>query len=119
MPSKKNTTIPEEILELYARLVASNPMVKMEGVTVPHTSHNGYVFSYLEKDGSIGLRLPEKEREAFLKKYRTSFFLSYAKVRKGFVTVPEQLLRNAKELKLYFDISFKYVNSLKPKIKQE
>jgi hypothetical protein len=115
MPAKKTNSIPEEILELYTRLVASNPMVKIKGVTVPHTSHNGYMFSYLEKNGSMGLRLPEKEREAFLKKYKTSLFLSYGNVKKGFVTVPERLLRNAKELKLYFDISFKYVNALKPK----
>jgi hypothetical protein len=117
MPTKRTSSIPEEILELYTRLVASNPMVKMQGVTVPHTSHNGYVFSYLEKNGSMGLRLPEKEREAFLKKYKTSIFLSYDKMKKGFVAVPERLLRNANELKLYFDISFKYVNTLKPKTK--
>ena len=115
MPTKKTSSIPEEIFELYRKLVASNPMVELKGATVPHTSHNGHMFSYLEKDGSMGLRLPQKEREAFLKKYKASLFLSYGVVKKEFVTVPERLLRNARELKLYFDISFKYVNTLKPK----
>ena len=115
MPEKKASNIPEEILELYTQLVATNPMVELKGATVPYTSHNGHMFSYLEKDGSLGLRLPVKEREAFLRKYKSSLFLSYGIVKREFVTVPEKLLRNTTELKLYFDISFKYVNSLKPK----
>ncbi len=115
MPTKKTSNIPEEVLELYTKLVATNPKVELKGATVPYTSHHGHMFSYLEKDGSLGLRLPEKEREAFLKKYKTSLFISYGIVKEEFVTVPEKLLKNTKELKPYFDISFKYVNTLKPK----
>ena len=37
---------------------------------MPYTSLNGHMFSVLHKDGSVALRLPAAEREAFLKKYR-------------------------------------------------
>jgi hypothetical protein len=73
------------------------------------------MFSYFEKDGTFGLKLPEKAREEFLKKYKTTLFISYGIVKKEFVLVPEKLLKNTKEFKPYFDISFDYVKSLKPK----
>ena len=82
---------------------------------MPYTSHNGHMFSYLEKDGSFGLRLPEKEREEFLKKYKTTLFISFGIAKKEFAPVPEKLFKNTKELKPYFDISFNYVASLKAK----
>jgi hypothetical protein len=40
-------TVPLEKLELYEKLVATNPSVKRKGVTVPYTSLNGHMFSYL------------------------------------------------------------------------
>ncbi len=112
---KTKSTIPEEILELYSKLVATNTKVELKGASVPYTSHQGHMFSYLEKDGSLGLRLPEEAREVFLKKYKTTLFVSYGIVKKEFVLVPEKLLRSTKELKPYFDISFEYVKTLKPK----
>jgi len=58
-------------LELYDRLVATIPNLERKGDTVPYTSLNGHMFSYLGKTGELALRLPETEREAFLKKYKT------------------------------------------------
>jgi len=116
MATKKATsTIPQEKLDLYKKLIETNPKIELKGATVPYTSYNGHMFSYFEKDGSFGLRLPEKEREEFLKKYKTTLFISYGIVKKEFVLVPDKLLMNLKELKPYFDISFEYVKSLKAK----
>jgi hypothetical protein len=112
---KEQSPIPQEKMDLYKKLIASNPKIELKGATVPYTSHNGHMFSYFEKDGSFGLRLPEKEREEFLKKYNTTLFISYGIVKKEFVLVPDKLLQNTKELKPYFDKSFEYVNSLKAK----
>ena len=39
---------------------------------MPYTSLNAHMFSVLHKDGSVALRLPAAEREAFLKKYKTT-----------------------------------------------
>jgi|SRR5215472_12064066 len=102
-------------LALYDKLVATNPKVERKGATVPFTSLNGHMFSYLGKTGELALRLPEKEREAFLKKYKTKLCELYGVVQKEYVMVPDSLLKNTKELRPYFDASFLYVDSLKPK----
>jgi len=115
MGKKQNSAIPQEKLDAYKKLIESNPKIELKGATIPYTSYNGHMFSYFEKDGSFGLRLPEKAREGFLKKYKTTLFVSYGIVKKEFVLVPDKLLMNFKEFKPYFDLSFDFVASLKVK----
>ena len=100
---------------MYEKLVATNPKVERQGATVPYTSLNGHMFSYLSKEGKLELRLPAGEREAFLKKYKAKLCEAYGKVQPEYVEVPDSLLSSTQELKKYFDISYAYVGSLKPK----
>src|SRR5690242_2274814 len=106
---------PAEKVALYDKLVATNPKVERKGATVPYTAINGNMFSYLSKEGKLELRLPEGEREAFLKKYKTKLTEAYGKVQPEYVEVPDALLASTKEIKKYFDVSYKYVSSLKAK----
>lgn len=64
---------------------------------------------------TLALRLPEKEREAFLKKYKAKQPEQYGIVMKEYVEVPDALLPKTRKLKKYFDLSYAYVGSLKPK----
>jgi len=107
--------IPLEKLELYKKLVATNPSVELKGATVPYTSLNGHMFSYLSKAGKLELRLPAGEREAFLQKYKAKLCEAYGKVQPEYVEVPDSLLSSTRELKKFFDCSCAYVRSLHPK----
>ena len=102
-------------LELYEKLVATNPNVKRKGKTMPYTSVNGHMFSLLDKEGKLGLRLPKEEREAFLVEFKTEPFIQYGAVMKEYVVVPDDLLKKTDVLKKYFEMSYEYVSSLKPK----
>jgi TfoX/Sxy family transcriptional regulator of competence genes len=108
-------TAPLEKLEWYKKLVATNPNVEQKGATVPYTSVNGHMFSYLSKDGKLALRLPVEERAAFLKKYKAKLCEAYRRVQPEYVEVPDSLLSSTRELKKFFDCSYEYVGSLKPK----
>jgi TfoX/Sxy family transcriptional regulator of competence genes len=113
--SKKASQIPQDKLDLYDKLIATNPEIKRKGFTNPYTSVNGHMFSHLSKTGTLGLRLPKEEREAFLEKYNTTLYESYGAIMKEYVTVPAELLANTGELKLYLEMSYDYTKSLKPK----
>ena len=102
-------------LALYEKLVATNPKVERKGATMPYTSVNGHMFSLLTKQGYLILRLPEKEREAFMKKHKTGPVMQYGTVIKEYVEVPAALLKKTKELQKVFAASYAYVSSLKPK----
>jgi hypothetical protein len=102
-------------LALYDKVVAAVPGVERKGDTVPYTSQNGHMFTYLSKAGVMALRLPEKARDAFLKKYATRLCTQYGIVQKEYVEVPDTLLRNTAELAKYLKVSFSYVGELTPK----
>lgn len=102
-------------LALYDALIATNRAVERKGDTVPYTSLNGHMFSALHKDNTVALRLPERERETFLKKYRTALAAHYGVVQPEYVVVPDALLGKTGELKPYFDASYAYVAAMKPK----
>ncbi|MFN2601806.1 MAG: hypothetical protein ABR582_03495, partial [Gemmatimonadaceae bacterium] len=78
-------------------------------------SVNGHMFSLLTKNDGVILRLPAGERESFLKKYKTTVPILYGAVMKEYVDVPDALLRKTSEIKKYFEVSYSYVSSLKPK----
>lgn len=102
-------------LRLYEELVATNPAIERKGKTMPYTSLNGHMFSFLSKEGTLGLRLPTEEREQFLADHDSQLCEQYGRVMKEYVEVPDSLLQERAELKKYFDISYEYVGSLKPK----
>jgi hypothetical protein len=115
MPAAKKSKIPPDKLALYEKLIATNTKIERKGAVHPYTSLNGHMFTYLDQTGTLGIRLPENEVNAFLKKYKTTLFKSYGVVKKDYVTVPETLLRNTKELKKYLQMSYEYAAALKPK----
>ncbi len=113
--AKSAPTVPADILEAYERLVATNPRVERKGATMPYTSVNGHMFSFLTKTGTFALRLPTQQRDAFLKKYKTKLCEQQGAVLEEYVEVPDALLNKTRELKKYFDLSYAYATSLKPK----
>jgi hypothetical protein len=106
----------EQKVALYNKLVASNPDATLKGATIPYTSLNGHMYSYFTKDDFVALKLPEDERVKFLDKYKTKLVEQYGIVQKEYVVVPDNLLKKTDELKPYFDISYKYTSTLKPKL---
>jgi len=116
MSTKKvDKAVPPEQLALYDRLVATIPDLERKGASMPYTSWNGNMFSFLAKDGSLAIRLPREAREEFLGKYNTRLCEANGTVLKEYAAVPADLLANTQELKKYFEISFEYVKTLKPK----
>ena len=113
--SKTSNLPPQDKIDLYDQLIATNPEIERKGVSNPYTSVNGHMFTHLSKTGSLGIRLPKEERESFLEKFNTSLYESYGAIMKEYVTVPDDLLENTEELKQYLDLSYAYTKSLKPK----
>jgi TfoX/Sxy family transcriptional regulator of competence genes len=73
------------------------------------------MFSFLTKEGKLALRLSKEDRAAFVEKYGTEPVVSYGAVMKEYVEVPQDLLQDTEELQKYFDKSYRYIATLKPK----
>lgn len=101
--------------QTYDDFIALDPDIERKGKTVPYTSLNGHMFSFLGKDGTIGLRLSKEEREKFMDKYKVEQPVQYGAVMKEYVAMPPELLNDKKVAAKYLKLSFKYVSTLRPK----
>ena len=115
MAKKTAAEVSADKLQLFEKLVATNPRVELKGATMPYTSMNGHMFCFLTKAGTLALRLPADEREAFLRKYKTQLCVQHGRVMQEYVDVPDALFKQTRELQAYFNSSVAYVGSLKPK----
>lgn len=112
---KVTSTIPDDKLALYDKLIQTIPAIERKGVAMPYTAVNGNMFSFLSPLGTLSLRLPEEAREAFLRKYKTTLMEQHGTVLKEYVAVPDALLKKTKELQKYIELSYDYTRLLKPK----
>lgn len=115
MPSKRPAPpFSEEQLVAYDALLAHWPEVERRGASMPYTSLNGNMYSFLGADG-LALRLPKDAREAFLTRYDTRLYEANGAVMKEYVAVPNALLHDTAALAPHFEASYAYARTLKPK----
>src|SRR5947199_4871405 len=103
MATAKKTASPT--VELYEKLIATQPEIERKGAANPYTSLNGNMFTLLHQSRTLAIRLPEGERVSFLKKHKAKLFEAYGTVMKEYVEVPDSLLKNTAELKKYLAAS--------------
>src|SRR4029079_12540194 len=111
----KASLIPPQRLAAYERVVATLPRVERKGATVPYTSVDGHMFSYLSATGTLALRLAPADREAFIERFRTGLHEAYGIVQKEYVTVPDEVLDDTPTLAPYLAASYADGAALKPK----
>ena len=111
----KKTAASNEKVELYDKVISTVPKLERKGAANPYTAVNGNMFTLLHQSSTLAIRLPEEKRQEFLKKYKTTLFEAYGAVMKEYVTVPDAVLKNTKELRKYLEFSYEYAKTLKPK----
>src|SRR5271166_5064958 len=112
--SPKTKSLANNKSALYDKLIATLPEIERKGDANPYTSLNGNMFTLLHQS-RLAIRLPEDEREKFLKKYKTTLFEAYGTVMKEYVAVPDSVLVKTKELQKYLEMSYAYAKTLKAK----
>lgn len=115
MVSTSKTPLSEDVLESYQTIIAACPEVERKGKTMPYTSWNGHMFSFLSPEGILGLRLQQGDRKEFMEKFQTSLMEQHGRTMKEYVAVPAEVLKDREVIIAYFQKSLTYVQTLKPK----
>jgi len=105
----------EEKLKIYDALVAKCPRFERKGKTMPYTSANGYMFSLFNKAGEIGIRFSKEVQEKYMKQLQTTYYVSYGATMKGYILIPDAMLKDLDVLANYLNESYDYVMTLDPK----
>ena len=116
MPGGSQYQGPAEALEKYTAVVdggSGDAVVK--GAKNPYTSRNGHMFSFLDPEGGMAIRLSDELADDFQSQYESGPVIQYNSVMHGYVSVPADLLARTDEMTDWFDKSYDWIGTLEPK----
>ena len=114
MPGGSDYQGPSDALGRYAVVVeAAGEVVK--GAKNPYTSRNGHMFSFLDADGAMAIRLSDELADDFLSRYESGPVIQYGSVMRGYVSIPDDLLSAPEELRSWFEKAYEWIGTLEPK----
>ncbi|MEM1051508.1 MAG: TfoX/Sxy family protein [Pseudomonadota bacterium] len=102
-------------LARYEELVSGYPDLKVKGAANKYTSMNGNMFSALQKDGVLTVRLSEAEKAEYNEANGTSDVISYGSVLRGYVYVTDAIWEDSTKLQQLFAQCVEHAQGLKPK----
>ncbi|MEM9311450.1 MAG: TfoX/Sxy family protein [Pseudomonadota bacterium] len=102
-------------LARYEEVVAGHPDLKVKGKANKYTSINGNMFSALQKDGVLTVRLSEAAKKAYNDEHGTGDVISYGSVMRGYVYVTPEIWEDDQALRHVFNQCVEYAKTLKPK----
>jgi hypothetical protein len=105
----------DDTLKVYDAIVEDCNGFERKGKKMIYTSSNGYMFTLLNKEAEIGIRLPKEEADKFKTDYNSDDYYSHGAKMKDYVIVPETIYNDKSLLVGYFEQSFAFVNSLPTK----
>ncbi len=104
----------EKKLEIFDKIVVKANFER-KGKTMPYTSENGHMFSLLNKDGEIGIRLSKASGEKFMEEHQTTRFKSHGSFMQGYVLIPESMLDDIDKVAAVLREGYGYIMTLEPK----
>jgi len=105
----------DEVLEIYDRVVAAIPEFERKGKSMPYTSDNGHMFSLLNKDGELGVRLSKEAGERFMEEHGATRFKSHGAFMRGYVRIPDAMLNDDAKIAELLREGHAFVLTLEPK----
>ena len=105
----------DQKLKRYDELVAQCDRFERKGKTMPYTSANGYMFSLFNKANEVGIRFSKEVQQKYIEEFDSDLYHSYNAVMKGYVLIPDELLKDDERIVRLLNESYDYVMSLPPK----
>ncbi|MBX2817251.1 MAG: hypothetical protein KTR24_14680 [Saprospiraceae bacterium] len=108
----------KKMLDRFDEIVGDIPEIERKGKSVPYTSANGHMYSLLNKEGELGIRLGTKEAiSAFAEQYgeEYGFLKSHGAFMRGYVRIPDHVLKDTALMTSLLREGLAYVNTLPPK----
>ena len=114
MPGGSDYQGPSDALKQYAAVVKKAGEI-VKGAKNPYTSRNGHMFSFLDVDGKMAIRLSDELTDEFLSGYDSGPVIQYGSVMRGYVSIPDDLLSDTEQLGSWFEKAYEWIGTLEPK----
>lgn len=115
MPKGSEYPGPPDALEMYCEVVDRSGHGTVKGAKNPYTSRNGHMFSFLDPDGTMALRLPAELEATFRTTHDSGPVSQYGRTMRGYSTIPADLLADTDALRVWYDRAWDWIGTLDPK----
>lgn len=103
-----------DLITLFERAIAASGQYERKGKANPYTSANGHMFSQINKDDQLGIRLPKPRQQALLEAYGAGPFKSYGATMRDYVCLTDQMLAEDRLVTALLDEGFAFVSAMPP-----
>ena len=109
------TPPPLECKARFEAAIALVPEMELKGKNMLYTSMNGNMYTYMGKEGVLGIRLGKEDYKAFREQYQVGDLKAYGAVMREYVPIPEALHEDEETLKIWMEKSHAYAKTLETK----
>lgn len=106
--------IRSDLLELYEAAIARSGLFQRKGKANPYTSENGHMFSQINKDDQIGIRLPKARQGELLETYGAGPFKSYGATMRDYICLTDEMIADSELMTALLDEGFVFVSAMPP-----
>ena len=103
----------DTVLAIYDRACAAADIAR-KGKNLVYTSANGHMFSQMNKDGELGIRLPKPRQAELLEQYGAGPFKSYGATMRDYVCLTGDMLSDQALVASLLQEGLTFVESMPP-----
>ena len=104
----------DQLIDLFEQAIAAAAGIDRKGKANPYTSANGHMFSQINKDDQLGIRLPKSRQKELLDEYGAGPFKSYGATMRDYVCLTDEMLADPALITSLLDEGFAFVSAMPP-----
>ena len=104
----------DTLISLFERAIDAADGFERKGKANPYTSANGHMFSQINKDDQLGIRLPKPRQKELLDAYGAGSFKSYGATMRDYVCLTDEMLADEALVASLLEEGFAFVSAMPP-----
>jgi len=104
----------DDLVALFEAAISAADQIERKGKANPYTSANGHMFSQINKDDQLGIRLPKPRQKALLDEYGAGPFKSYGATMRDYVCLTDEMLSDQALITSLLQEGLAFVSAMSP-----
>lgn len=104
----------DDLVALFEAAISAGDHIDRKGKANPYTSANGHMFSQINKDDQLGIRLPKPRQKALLDEYGAGPFKSYGATMRDYVCLTDEMLSDQALITSLLQEGLAFVSAMPP-----
>lgn len=104
----------DDLVALFEAAISAANRIERKGKANPYTSANGHMFSQINKDDQLGIRLPKPRQKKLLDEYGAGPFKSYGATMRDYVCLTEEMLSDQALITALLEEGLAFVSAMPP-----